>query len=289
MTPSTPTILSLCTLTAAACLCTSISTDALPASQTLVLTPGQAGESVEVDPFSQPGTGVNEEFLEYQNWTVDGFEPGLGQLESIQISGTLFFNGVVTTGATGGGLGMGAAVFLTVNDVEIGAGGLGGGTGGPPNATLNAPFQFTLTPEPFTEDLDAAIFGTFLSSPTIDIEIKFEYDLNVSGPASIGSMFRLEDSVIVLTYNYSLPGDTDGDGDVDDADLGTSFANYTGPGGLGKTAENGDTDGDGDVDDADLGTSFASYTGPQSTAVPEPASLALLTLGGMVMARRRRA
>ena len=30
-----------------------------------------------------------------------------------------------------------------------------------------------------------------------------------------------------------LPGDTDGDGDIDDADLGTAFANYTGPVGSG--------------------------------------------------------
>jgi hypothetical protein len=65
-------------------------------------------------------------------------------------------------------------------------------------------------------------------------------------------------------WAVSLPGDTDGDGDIDDADLGTAFANYTGPLGAagGKTAAQGDTDGDGDVDDADLGTAFAGYTGP---------------------------
>ena len=88
----------------------------------------------------------------------------------------------------------------------------------------------------------------------------------------------------------ALPGDTNGDNDVDDSDLGTSFANYTGPvGDVGKTAAEGDTDGDGDVDDSDLGTSFANYTGPLSpTAVPEPTSLALLGLGGLAMIRRRR-
>jgi endonuclease I len=87
-----------------------------------------------------------------------------------------------------------------------------------------------------------------------------------------------------------LPGDTDGDGDVDDADLGTAFSNYIGPmdPGVGtKTAAQGDTDGDGDVDDADLGAAFANYTGPIAAAnVPEPAASAvLLTL--LIGARRR--
>ena len=63
-----------------------------------------------------------------------------------------------------------------------------------------------------------------------------------------------------------LPGDTDGDGDVDNTDLGKAFGNFTGPQTnpltFEKTTAEGDTDGDGDVDNTDLGTAFGHFTGP---------------------------
>jgi hypothetical protein len=97
--------------------------------------------------------------------------------------------------------------------------------------------------------------------------------------------------IALWTPPTALPGDTDGDGDIDDVDLGTLFANYTGPVGEsgGKRASDGDTDRDGDVDDADLGAAFAGYTGSLNTATaPEPSSIAALGAAGIILTGRRR-
>ncbi len=84
------------------------------------------------------------------------------------------------------------------------------------------------------------------------------------------------------------PGDLDDDGDVDDVDFGLIFAVFTGPNNGPPTSAAADLDNDNDVDDADFGLAFAAFTGPGGPAsVPEPASLALI-LPGMLLLRRRR-
>ncbi len=88
-----------------------------------------------------------------------------------------------------------------------------------------------------------------------------------------------------------IPGDTDGDGDVDVSDLQQSIMNYTGPGGAGQTSARGDTDFDGDIDNSDLSNSLNNFTGATQAApasVPEPASVVLLGAGVLCTLRRRR-
>ena len=77
-------------------------------------------------------------------------------------------------------------------------------------------------------------------------------------------------------------GDANGDGLVDDDDLSLLLANWQQDVGWSK----GNFNGDNTVDDDDLSLLLANWTG--SGAVPEPATLAMLTVSAMVLASRRR-
>ena len=91
----------------------------------------------------------------------------------------------------------------------------------------------------------------------------------------------------MFTRQALLPGDADGDGDVDDGDLSLMLANWTGVGGEGKQWGQGDFDGNGGVSDADLSLLLANWTGSPGASVPEPASIGLLILISPLLLRRR--
>jgi hypothetical protein len=93
---------------------------------------------------------------------------------------------------------------------------------------------------------------------------------------------------VVLTVNLVEPGDLNGDGLVDAADAGIMFGNW-GPTTLGYF--DGNLNGDAFIDSADAGIMFANWTcevGPAATTIPEPSSLLLVGLGGLLFGSRRR-
>lgn len=83
------------------------------------------------------------------------------------------------------------------------------------------------------------------------------------------------DNFVIATEFITNPGDFDGDGDVDDSDLGLWESAYS-------TSNGGDADGDLDTDGADFLIWQQQFTGDlapplsASTSVPEPASAMLL-------------
>jgi hypothetical protein len=89
------------------------------------------------------------------------------------------------------------------------------------------------------------------------------------------------------------PGDANGDGKVDSADLATWQQNYDPLGENQNTFDMGDWSGDGLIDSADLALWQQNYDpigpgGLGAAHTPEPATLLLLVVGGVVLLKQRR-
>jgi len=88
-----------------------------------------------------------------------------------------------------------------------------------------------------------------------------------------------------------LPGDANGDGQVTGADLSILDANFGMAGGFSEGDFNGDgmiTGADLSILDANFGTGVGEAVSSSVSEVPEPASIALIGLGGLALLRRNK-
>jgi len=117
------------------------------------------------------------------------------------------------------------------------------------------------------------------------------YDVMSTGPTGLPDTGWIEDnifttaagtqpvgsssvSLLIQRVGLRLAGDTDFDGDVDNADIGRVVGSFTGSAGAGKVYSDGDMDFDGDVDNADIGRVAGAFTGASAGNLTDNVSIA---------------
>lgn len=142
-----------------------------------------------------------------------------------------------------------------------------------------------------TGDINAPIFaGQF----TIAAGTSGDYTIRISNAGDVDN--EIDPEIVQFSgtmtdgrFAQRLPGDANINGLVNGQDLAILSANF---GTSGQSVLQGDFSGDGQVNGQDLAILAANFgasnPAPALAAVPEPTSMALLALGGLILARRRR-
>ena len=89
---------------------------------------------------------------------------------------------------------------------------------------------------------------------------------------------------LILLPEGTGPGDANGDGLVEDADLSLLLANWA----AAVDWDGGEFNGTSPVEDSDLSILLANWTGSGGGVVPDPASALVVLLGMCAMRRRRK-